>query len=310
MSKIVAPNYTQIPNVIFDYWMEKLSPAQFKILLCICRKTFGYHKEKDRISLRQIESMSGMGKKAIIEAIKVLEEHELLIKFQSTTEWGDPAPNQYEINVCEIEDEIQKGGGSVLKTQGGSVLKTPLTTKENNTKEIYNLSNDKFCSDVQKLHSEPKKKEVNFNFEKGIFEGIDERDRAKWQKAYPNANIELEISRAEEWLLSNPTKAKQKKLFRKFISTWLSKADAQALMRSARSSQQSFSCSSSDPRVEQNFAIVQDAFNQVPTLREKIKLYGKKNLVNKKTGNDLSFEIDPYEFKRAFYKLAGVEEYE
>ena len=52
------PNTSAIPNVLFDYWMEKLSPAEFKVLLCIARKTYGWHKDNDLISIKQIEKMT------------------------------------------------------------------------------------------------------------------------------------------------------------------------------------------------------------------------------------------------------------
>lgn len=113
---ITEPNYTQIPNVIFDYWMSVLTPAEFKVLLCICRKTFGWQKKRDRISLRQIEKMTGLGKSSIIKNVEKLIELSLVIKIKSKDEFdGSDAPNQYEINVVSTEESVKNRGGSILR---------------------------------------------------------------------------------------------------------------------------------------------------------------------------------------------------
>ena len=52
--KIYQPNTTQIHNVILDYWMSILPNAEFKCLLAIARKTFGWQKKNDTITKKQI----------------------------------------------------------------------------------------------------------------------------------------------------------------------------------------------------------------------------------------------------------------
>lgn len=109
---IYEQNYTQIPNVVFDYWMGVLSPAEFKVLCCICRKIFGWHKSEDKISLKQIEKMTFLSRPGIIKAINKLIEAQLVIKISTYTEDGDQAANLYSISVNCI------GGGSKLSLQG------------------------------------------------------------------------------------------------------------------------------------------------------------------------------------------------
>jgi hypothetical protein len=41
-SGIPAPNYTQIPNVVLDYWPNVLNFLEFRILLFVCRSMFGW----------------------------------------------------------------------------------------------------------------------------------------------------------------------------------------------------------------------------------------------------------------------------
>lgn len=49
-----APNYTQVPDVVFDELLSELSESELKVLLYIIRRTFGFKKESDTISLRQM----------------------------------------------------------------------------------------------------------------------------------------------------------------------------------------------------------------------------------------------------------------
>ena len=49
-----APNYTQVPDELFDDLMTDLSGAELKVLLYIIRRTFGFKKTEDTISLSQM----------------------------------------------------------------------------------------------------------------------------------------------------------------------------------------------------------------------------------------------------------------
>ena len=119
---ISAPNFTAIPNIILDYWMFILTGAEFKILLCICRKTFGWHKARDRISIRQIEKMTSLSRPSIVKCIEKLIEYSLVTKIKSKDEYdGSDAPNQYEINVFEVSDRDENDSENIE----GSKLSLP-----------------------------------------------------------------------------------------------------------------------------------------------------------------------------------------
>ena len=65
--------------------------------------------------------------------------------------------------------------------------------------------------------------EVVFSFENRKFENISSEEIKNWKEIYSACNILLEIKKMEEWCLSNPSKSKGKKLWRKFITNWLQK---------------------------------------------------------------------------------------
>jgi hypothetical protein len=54
VARALIPNSTQIPDVILDRWMAELCGAEFKVLLYIARRTYGFGKDADQISLNQL----------------------------------------------------------------------------------------------------------------------------------------------------------------------------------------------------------------------------------------------------------------
>jgi phage replication O-like protein O len=92
-------NFTQIPNVFFDYWMKKLSPAEFKVLMYIGRKTWGWRKNHDEISLSQMEEMTGLSRKGITKVMEKLEGFNLISRKRNQSTAGGYEPTTYEIIV-------------------------------------------------------------------------------------------------------------------------------------------------------------------------------------------------------------------
>jgi hypothetical protein len=79
-----APHYTQTPDEVFDVLLPVLSGAELKVLLYIIRRTFGWRRDADAISLSQImsgitradgtvvDAGTGLAKSTAIAAIKGL----------------------------------------------------------------------------------------------------------------------------------------------------------------------------------------------------------------------------------------------
>jgi len=56
-----------------------------------------------------------------------------------------------------------------------------------------------------------------------MWDGIKGSDYEKWQDAYPAVALDTELVKMDQWLQSNPTKAK-KKQWRKFVTGWFNRA--------------------------------------------------------------------------------------
>ena len=83
--KELKPNFTQVPNVLLDDFMSQVDSDTFKVLMVICRKIYGYHKDSDRISLSQLQSISGLTRKMVKKAIRILIERKVLYILENET---------------------------------------------------------------------------------------------------------------------------------------------------------------------------------------------------------------------------------
>jgi hypothetical protein len=55
----------------------------------------------------------------------------------------------------------------------------------------------------------------------------DDADVIQWQKTYPAVDIFAELAKMESWLDANPTKRKTPKGVKRFVNSWLSRAQDQ-----------------------------------------------------------------------------------
>jgi len=115
-SKLLMPNSTQIPNVILDKIIPLIPQAEARCLLYICRRTYGFQKEKDRISLTQfvagirgqkeiLDYGTGLTRASVIKALKNLEKVGLISSFKDQR-----IGNSYALNCGILVDKyVEKG---------------------------------------------------------------------------------------------------------------------------------------------------------------------------------------------------------
>jgi len=133
--------------------------------------------------------------------------------------------------ICE---ELTKEGRIERRTTQGGTLFTicnyealqPFKKDEGNA-EREGLGNGGGTEGEQDKKELRKNKErststaIDFDFSKRGFINILPEDIAGWKEAYPACQIETELKRMVEWILSNPTK--RKKNYRRFITNWLAR---------------------------------------------------------------------------------------
>lgn len=68
-----SPNYTQVPNEIFAL-MPEMKECELKVVLAIVRKTVGWRKIRDKISLSQLCTDTGLSKPSVEEGVSLAME--------------------------------------------------------------------------------------------------------------------------------------------------------------------------------------------------------------------------------------------
>lgn len=168
----LTPNTVQVPNDIFDKVMPIVSHAEFKVIMAIVRKTYGWRKHSDRISLRQIMAMTGVSNRAVINAVRKLDwlicssknDNGTMIYWLNLDKEGKLSPTQsgelsspvVEIipqETCELSSPFLSQSGE-LSSQSGE-LSSP-TTPTNNTQE--SKPTNKRVSDMH-VTKQPKEKQ-------------------------------------------------------------------------------------------------------------------------------------------------------
>jgi len=109
-----SPNYTMVPDELFDELMPDLSGAELKVLLYIVRRTFGFKKGSDRISKAQLENGirtkdgrildrgTGLSRRAIRLAVDSLVEKNILLKFRHESPDRGYEATEYALNVVGV----------------------------------------------------------------------------------------------------------------------------------------------------------------------------------------------------------------
>lgn len=129
--------FTRIPNNFIDDL--KLNPYQFQILSIIVRKTDGWCKIEDGISLSQFEKLVTFKKPKIIQTLKELIEMDLISKKKQILDNNSNSFNMYKISDMVVT-ENNKGSNSQLL----GVVTEDYTQKKANTKETKQNTYDAF----------------------------------------------------------------------------------------------------------------------------------------------------------------------
>jgi phage replication O-like protein O len=150
------PNTTQIPNEVFDSLMPHLSGGELKVLLYICRRTFGFRKDSDSISLTQIahgittkagralDQGTGLSKRHVINALKTLEKRNIIKVSRTVDETGLNEVNTYSLNMRATgqgvatkspQGVVQPSAPGVVNSPSPGVVNSSTPTKQREQKK-------------------------------------------------------------------------------------------------------------------------------------------------------------------------------
>jgi phage replication O-like protein O len=145
-----SPTTTPIPDEVFDELMTDLTGAELKVLLYICRRTFGFKKESDTISLNQIadgittrdgrvlDYGTGLSKRHVQRALKTLEDKHIIRVERRMDDAGVNEINTYALNFLTGVGTKSPYGRD--KKSGG--VGTPVSTTTNSSQQtVHNTVN-------------------------------------------------------------------------------------------------------------------------------------------------------------------------
>ncbi len=105
------PNYTMVPDELFDELLPTLNGGELKVLLYIIRRTFGFKKDSDNISLNQmlegirtrdgrvLDRGTGLARSTLAKALKELEEKNIIVAEKRFSREQGFEATSYRLNI-------------------------------------------------------------------------------------------------------------------------------------------------------------------------------------------------------------------
>ena len=163
------PRYTMVPNALLDDDMKNMGKAELKILLATCRKTFGWQKERDRISYTQFEKLTGLSRSSVVDGINAGIKRGILRKHLTK------AGNEYSLNIDPYPDDVPVAGTQAIPVGGH----TKETIKKKHTGDFIDMA----LSQKKRVEFPPDVDELLQVFTKKFGRVVTDGEYSMWVKA-------------------------------------------------------------------------------------------------------------------------------
>lgn len=146
------PNYTQTPNDLFGELepggevvpghMAEMGYAELKVVLAVCRLTFGYHRHRTRASITTLEKMTGLSRPAVVAGAAQAEARGLIERVQDggVTQWIAYVEDNQLSNLTSKETklvkQVNRTGKAALPADAPTSKATLPPSKKETKKEI------------------------------------------------------------------------------------------------------------------------------------------------------------------------------
>lgn len=147
--------FTAIANEIMEkLYSIPLSGSEYRILFCIIRKTYGWNKKVDKISLSQLVTETKLSRKGVCESINKLVTKRLLFRDRK---WINEYAFNKNYEQWVVTERLMGSYGKVIKDSYQKVNKVvtemehtkDISTKDN--KETNTKEEEKFLLNLEKL---------------------------------------------------------------------------------------------------------------------------------------------------------------
>ncbi|MBF7691117.1 replication protein, partial [Acinetobacter pollinis] len=160
------PNSFQIANALVDDGMlAKMKGSALALYIIIVRKTRGWNKEMDSISLSQFQKFSGYGKDAVLAGLDRLIELGLIIKATDGQKTSKYMLNDLSEKPTSEESSLSEKTTRLVGKTDKILSEKP--THNNNIKTTNTKTID-ICSEPAKKTRSVSEKSKRFSFEKSL----------------------------------------------------------------------------------------------------------------------------------------------
>lgn len=174
------PNYTQVPNLLFDELMKEMGEAELRVTLCLVRKIVGYHKIRpEAVSLSQIQRMTGLSRVSAVNGLEQAMERGLikragngkrgvslfqlvhpdddqLTTFTRTSKASIPVTSKASLLTKEKKKKESKEKNSPLTPQGDSALETMIAAVKKHLRQSDKKQAENVARTLLAQHPEKK----------------------------------------------------------------------------------------------------------------------------------------------------------
>jgi phage replication O-like protein O len=144
--------YTPIAHTILEALATHvISPDEWRVLMVIFRKTYGWHKKIDRISTTQFQQFTGLKRRHVSRTLSKLVERKIVTRigdgriitygFQKDyTKWKDVTKRGDDVGLSRVSGPGYK---KIVTRIGDRSSPKGVHTKETNKRDIYDRSKKK-----------------------------------------------------------------------------------------------------------------------------------------------------------------------
>ncbi len=155
-----SPNGTIVPDDVFDILLPHLSDPELRVLLYIIRRTFGFKKESDTISLKQmvegirtrdgriLDQGAGVSKASAARGVKGLIEKGIVTAQRNRSAEKGDEPTTYTLRFRDPVSPTETRGYLNLRQGGVSVGDTQQTVEQQTVKQ------EEYPSKIRKAEKE------------------------------------------------------------------------------------------------------------------------------------------------------------
>lgn len=191
--------FTPVANPIMEALARtQLSGYEWRVLLFLLRKTYGWNKKSDRIALSQFVDGTDINQRRVIEAINSLIAKNIIRK--TSAEKRTSKGREYEFNKHYGSWVLVRK--SAVRKSASAEIRQKVVRKSADTISIEDTKDKKTTkSELQPVHHKFKIPHVVFDPMTLQLSGIDDEARRAFSAACPKANLDDCLERLKAWII-------------------------------------------------------------------------------------------------------------